>query len=541
MTAYLSRKRALGKFYLFLIACNFLIFLYFPAMSIFGEEVEDERPVRGGIFRIKSLADSFRIQLDPVQSDSFIFISEQLYDGLVRLDKNLKIVPSLADYWMISSDGKKYTFFLKKGVRFHHGEEITATDVKFSLERLLDAEVDSPFSHYFISRIVGAAGFHEGIATEVSGIRAIDRYTMEIHWIRPYVPALYILSMPFCKILPRERILQQENKFFLKPSGTGPFKFDFWVRDNLLNEVGVRLIRNEGYYQKKPYLDALEFCPLYTLDHFVNGEIDCIPMLSERLRQPKYQIFHDGSLQTVFLGMSCSIPPLDDPVVRRAIHAGIDKKAVIDAVQEVRYLREVTNKFIPSRIPGFFTVDESSSFDREEATRLLEQAGYGGEREFPRLVLHMESPRTDFKHKFAREIRNQLETLGIEVNVNYFRSLDEVMESTTPYLILVQKMMRIPDPEDMIRPLFSSTSDSQLFGYKKFKIEDLLQSADVERSWSKRIKIFQQIEKILREDIPAIPLYSQQNRVAMQSRVRGVAVPQLGMYYLDTRKIWLER
>jgi ABC-type transport system substrate-binding protein len=63
----------------------------------------------------------------------------------------------------------------------------------------------------------------------------------------------------------------------------------------------------------------------------------------------------------------------------------------------------------------------------------------------------------------------------------------------------------------------------------------------VEKSWSKRIKLFQQIEKILLADVPAIPLFSQQNRVAIQSRVRGVAVPYLGMYYLDARKIWLEK
>jgi ABC-type transport system substrate-binding protein len=347
--------------------------------------------------------------------------------------------------------------------------------------------------------------------------------------------------MPFCKILPRDRILRQERRFFLRPSGTGPFKFDYWIRDNRLNEVGVRLERNEEYFQKRPYIDALEFCPLFTLDHFVNGEIDCIPMLSERLRQPKYKIFHDGSLQTVFLGMSCHIPPLDNPAVRRAIQAGIDKLSVLDAVQEVRYLKKVTNKFIPPRIPGFFAVDESSTLDRDQAKRLLEEAGYGEGKEFPRLDLYLEAPRTDFKHKFSRDIGGQLSILGIDVDVNYYRSLEQVKESETPYLIFMHKTMRMPDPEDMIRPLFSSEPESNIFGYMNPEIQDLLRAADTEKSWSKRIKQFQQIEKILQEDIPAIPLYSQQNRVAMQSRVRGVAVPQLGMYYLDTQKIWLKR
>jgi len=540
MVLFLQQKKWIEKIGLFLIFYLLSVFVLFALQSFEGEQ-KDERPVYGGVFRIKSLADSFRMQLDPVQPDSYIFLSEQLYDGLVRLDKNLKIAPSLAEYWMISSDGQKYTFFLKKGVRFHHGAELTAEDVKFSFERLLDAEVDSPYYYFFLLRIMGATEFREGRSSEVTGIRVIDRYTLEIDWMRPYVPALYLLSMHFCKILPREMILRQGKNFFLKPSGTGAFAFDYWVRDNRLNEVGVRLKRNEEYFQKIPYLDALEFCPLYSLDHFMDGEIDCIPVLSDRLGRSKYKIFHDGSLQTLFLGMSCHIPPFDNPEVRRAIQAGINKQAVVDAIQEARYLRQVSNRFIPSRVPGFFSVDESSTFDRMEAGRLLEETGYSAEKEFPQLVLYLDSPRTDFKHKFSEEIRDQLAVLGIKVDVNYFRSLEQVKESETPYLILTHKMMGMPDPEDMIRPLFSSKSGSNIFGYMNPEIEDLLRAGEVEKSWSKRIKLFRQIEKILLADVPAIPLYSQQNRVAMQSRVRGVAVPHLGMYYLDAQKIWLKR
>jgi ABC-type transport system substrate-binding protein len=132
---------------------------FFLSLSISGREAQDTRPKQGGVFRIKSLSDSFRMQLDPVQPDCYVFLSEQLYDGLVRLDKNLKIQPALADYWMISSDGKKYTFFLKKGVHFHHGIELTAEDVKFSFERLLDEEVGSPFCHFFFTVSLARSNF----------------------------------------------------------------------------------------------------------------------------------------------------------------------------------------------------------------------------------------------------------------------------------------------------------------------------------------------------------------------------------------------
>ncbi len=523
------------------VICVVLILTSGLALSDFGGNSQTDKPIYGGVFRIKSFADEFTMQLDPAQPESFIFLSEQLFDGLVRLDKNLKIVPSLADYWMISSDGKTYTFILKKGVRFHNEEELTASDVKFSLERLLDREVNSPYHQFFLARIVGAQEYREGSSEQVTGIKVQDRYTLEINWTRPYVSALYLLSMHFCKVLPRESVLRQGRGFFLKPIGTGPFQFDHWVRDTKLNEVGVRLKRNDNYFKKRPYLDAIEFCPLYNLDHFMDNQIDSIPVLSERLLGSKYQIFKDGSLHQVFLGMSCHIPPLDNPAIRRAILAGINKRAIVEKVDEARYLRRTANRFIPSKVPGFLTADESETFDVQKARQLLEAAGFSTADEFPTLTLYLDLPRTSFKNKLYREIKTQLEGFAINLRVDYYKTLDEVRESKSPYLILMQRLMRMPDPEDLIRPLFSSKSVSNVLGYINPKIDELLQAEEVEKSWTRRIKIFHRIQDILLEEVPAIPLYSQQNLVAMQPHVRGVEVPPMGLYYLEARNIWLEK
>jgi ABC-type transport system substrate-binding protein len=536
---YHKKNMKLSRWHMFAL-CTSLILISVFSFSDSGGNYHAEKPVYGGVFRIKSFADEFTMQLDPAQPESYIFLSEQLFDGLVRLDKNLKIIPSLADYWMISSDGKTYTFILKKGVRFHNGEELTASDVKFSLERLLNRDVNSPYYTFFLSRIVGAQEYREGESEQVAGIKVLDRYTIEIKWTRPYVSALYLLSMHFCKILPRESVLRHGRGFFMKPIGTGPFQFDYWVRDTRLNEVGVRLKRNEDYFIERPYLDALEFCPLYNLDHFMNGQIDSIPVLSERLLGSKYQIFKDGSLQQVFLGMSCHIFPLNNPMIRRAILAAINKQAVVEEVDEARYLRRTANRYIPFKIPGFFYADESETFDLEKAERLLKAAGFSAADDFPTLTLYLDLPRTSFKNKLYRELRDQLSVLDIDLRVDYYRRLDEVKESKSPYLILIQRLMSMPDPEDMIRPLFSSKSATNVLEYTNPQIDELLQAGEVEKSWTRRIKIFRHIEDILLEEVPAIPLYSQQNLVAMQPDVRGVEVPPMGFYYLEVRKIWLE-
>lgn len=527
----------------FLIKALLFVFIIFSFLySDFNKRENRVKPRYGGVFRIKSFTNEFRPELDPASPESFIFISEQIYDGLIRLDKNFNIIPSLAEYWEISSDGKRYRFHLRKGVKFHKGRELSAEDVKFSLERLLDRKTDSPYFHFFFNRVVGAKDFREGKANDVEGFRALDKYTFEIQWTRPFISALYLMSMPFCKILPQDLVQDRGKKFFLNPSGTGPFMFRYWIRTTKLEIAGVRLERNDEYFGGKPYLEAVEFCPLYTLNHFLNREIDSIPVLSEKLLESNYQIFQDGSLHHVFLGMSCHITPLDNPLVRRAISYGIDKRKVSRAAYDLKTLKQVVSSYIPSRLPGFFPSEDEKTYDLKRAEELLQKAGFSSEKKFPSLTFFLDLPKTELKTKVSRELRKQFETLlGIKLKINYYKSPKEIRQFKKPYLVLVGILMNFPDPEDIIRPLFFSKSIFNLFGYDNPAIDNLLLKAEVERSWTKRINLFHQIEETLFSDVPAVPLFSKQNMVAMQPYVRGVEIPPLGLYYLEAKKIWLDK
>lgn len=527
---------------IFLIKTVLLVFIIFSFLySDFHKKENRVKPRYGGVFRLKSFSNEFRPELDPASPESFIFISEQIYDGLVRLDKNFNIVPSMAEYWEISSDGQRYRFHLRKGVKFHQGRELSAGDVKFSLERLLDRKTDSTYFHFFLNRVVGAEDFRKGKANDVEGFRALDKYTFEIQWTRPFISALYLMSMPFCKILPRDLVQEKGKKFFLKPSGTGPFMFRYWLRTTKLEIAGVRLERNDEYFGGKPYLEAVEFCPLYTLDHFLNREIDSIPILSEKLLESNYQIFQDGSIHHVFLGMSCHITPLNNPIVRKAISYGIDKRKVSRAAYDLKTLKQAVNSYIPSRLPGFFPSEDEKTCDLKKAEELLQKAGFSSEKEFPSLTLFLGLPKTGLKTKIYRELRKQFETLGIKLNDNYYKSHKEIRQFNKPYLVLVERLMNFPDPEDIIRPLFFSESIFNLFGYDNPALDNLLLKAEVERSWTKRINLFHQMEEILFFDVPAVPLFSQQNMVVMQPYVRGVEIPPLGLYYLEAKKIWLDK
>ncbi len=137
-----------------------------------GSREENSR--RGGVYR-RALGNE-PATLDPARVNDIYSrsVTEQIFDGLVRFDQNLMIAPALASYWKASRDGLTWTFTLRKGVTFHHGREMTAADVAYSLTRLLDPRAKSGAADLF-SGIKGARQFREGKATAVEGIAVIDR------------------------------------------------------------------------------------------------------------------------------------------------------------------------------------------------------------------------------------------------------------------------------------------------------------------------------------------------------------------------------
>ncbi|MCJ7564902.1 MAG: ABC transporter substrate-binding protein, partial [Candidatus Aminicenantes bacterium] len=497
------------------------IILIFGALPDFAVKPTQDIPKPGGTLHVRDFSDSFKPNLDPA-TGSCVFITEQIFDGLVRLDNNLVPSPALAEYW-IPEEGRNYIFFLRKGVKFHDGRELTSQDVKFSFERLIRRETNSPFREYFLSKIVGAQEFAEGKAEDVAGFKTPDKYIFEIQWRSPYVSALYLLSMSFCKILPRDLVLAQGKNFFWKPVGTGAFKFDSWVRTPQLVEAGVRLERNSAYFGKKAYLDALEFSPYYTEDQFVKKEIEVMPFLSERLARAGCQVL-DGGLQNItFLMMSCHIPPLDRPSVRKALAYGIDKEKLAQAVQGGEFIRRTTNNFIPVQWPGFFPLDDAYNFSPEKARQILEEQGFFTEKDFPELVLLLPLPKNVTQLKFADELERQLDKVGISVTAKYFQSLRDVKDTRQPFLMKVDWAMDLPDPESIIMPLFQSRSEINRGNhrYASARLDKLLEEAEMERSLSRRTELFRQMEQVLVEDLPALPIYSSEQRIALQPYVRG--------------------
>ncbi len=506
--------------------------------STLSAKVAQDPPVPGGTLRLSPFENQLNLELDPAR-EAHVFLMQQIYDGLVKLDPSLSPTPALAEYWKIDGAGTRYTFYLRQGVRFHDGREMTADDVAFSLTRLVDSKVNSPYAKNLLGKVVGAQEYWDGKAAAVSGFRVLGKYVFEIEWIKPYVSSLYLLGMSYCKILPKPLVAGQDGNFFLKPVGTGPFKFAYWMRGRKLEIIGIRLERNPGYFDRKAYLEAVEFSPFFTPDDFVHGDVDIYPFVSERFARVDCQTLNDGALGVVFLGMSCHLSPLNQARVRRALALAIDRRMLAKASYSSESVPEPVETFVPAKLKGFFPAPKESDRDPSRARVEMAAAGFG--LQFPGLIFFTSKANRELGLKVFRELETELDPLGIFLIHREYQSLREVRTARRPYLVMVDWRLNFPDPGSILGPLFSSRSDANAMGFSDKRVDDALQAAEFEPSFSQRIALFQRVEKILQEQLPALPLFTNQRRMALQSYVKGVEVSPLGFFYLDLRNVWLDK
>src|SRR3989449_10619743 len=167
--------------------------------------------------------------LDPVRiSDTYgRSVSQQIFDGLVQFDQTLVIKPALAQFWRASRDGLTWTFELRRGVKFHHGREVTADDVVYSFTRILDPRTKSNANEQFLN-IRGAREFREGRAKTVAGLVAVDRHTVQVTLGEAHQSFVSVVAVGHAKIVPRDLVEALGDAFGAQPVGTGPFKFLRW-------------------------------------------------------------------------------------------------------------------------------------------------------------------------------------------------------------------------------------------------------------------------------------------------------------------------
>ncbi|HEX2019454.1 MAG TPA: ABC transporter substrate-binding protein [Aurantimonas sp.] len=342
---------------------------------------------------------------------------KSLFDGLMDyVPGTTELRPGLAESYEISEDGQTFTFKLRSGVKFHNGREMTAEDVKYSLDRVTNPETQSPGAGFF-GMIEGYEAVESGEADSLSGVTVVDPQTVEIKLSRPDATFLHVMALNFASVVPQEAVEEHGADFGQNPVGTGAFKLGEWT-------LGQRVVftRNEDYWRDGlPYLDQITFEigqePIVALLRLQSGEVDIpgdgIPpaKFQEVMADPeqKDRVVEGGQLQTGYITMNVTMEPFDQKAVREAVNMAINKDRI---VQMINNRALPANQPLPPSMPGYDESYEGYAYDVEAAKAKLAEAGYADGFDTELFVMN-----TDPNPRIAQAIQQDLSQIGIRAEI----------------------------------------------------------------------------------------------------------------------------
>ena len=349
-------------------------------------------------------------------------VIKSVFDGLMDYKPGTtELVPDLAESFTVSDDGLTYTFKLRHGVKFHNGREMTAADVKYSLERTCNPATQSPGAGYY-GALKGFDDFQAGKATELAGVQAVDDYTVKIELSRPDSTIFHLLALNFSYVVPKEVVEAEGADFGHKPVGTGAFKVTEWTSGQ-----SITLERNKDYFKAGvPKLDRINFQigqePVVNLLRLQKGEIDfpgdMIPpaKFTEVMNDPAWSklVIVADQLQTGYVTMNVNIKPFDNVKVRQAVNMAINKDRIVQVINN----RAVpANQPLPPSMPGYDKGFKGYAYDVAGAKAKLKEAGLADGFETELFVAN-----TDPQPRIAQAIQQDLAAIGIKANI---KALDQ--------------------------------------------------------------------------------------------------------------------
>jgi peptide/nickel transport system substrate-binding protein/oligopeptide transport system substrate-binding protein len=493
-------------------------------------------PSKGGVYRRPLRQDP--ATLDPARVSDIYgrSVSQQLFDGLVQFDHTLTVVPSLAQFWKASRDGLTWTFTLRKGVRFHHGRELTADDVVFSLTRLVDPRVKSAAADVFAT-IRGAREFREGRARHVEGLAALDRYTMQLTLTESFAPFVSQLAIGHAKIVPRDAVERDPEGFGARPVGTGPFRFTRWERAK-----EIVLDANPDYFDGPPRLARVVY---RVLDQFVAGTLEDTPVpardYARVVRNPEHVYVKRPNFTVRFYGLHTKTGPLADRRVRQALIHAIDREGIVSDAHLGRYLP--ARGILPPGTLGFNPKLTGYPYDPGRARELLAQAGFPGGKGLPPFQIWAAAKDVSLM-KEHEHMKRMLEAVGLRVEFHYLTDWPAFSKMLTEGKLPVFQYAwyaDVPDPDNFLFKLFHSQSPRNFFAYRNPVVDDLLMRARGESDMLRRVDLYRRAEQMILDDAPVIPVWHYTYERLFQKYVRSVEVSGLGDPYIPLRKIWLDR
>jgi oligopeptide transport system substrate-binding protein len=460
----------------------------------------------------------------------------QIFSGLVRLDDNLEPVGDIAERWDLSEDGTTYTFYLREGVRFHDGREVKAGDFKYSWERACDPDTSSRTAPAYLGDIVGVAEVLAGQTEEISGLRVINDYTLEVTIDAPKSYFLAKMSYPTSFVVDRDNA-SSGGEWWRHPNGTGPFKLLEWQEQSQLV-----LGRSELYYGEVAQVEAVVF-QLYAgvpMNLYETGEIDVSGVsiyYIDRVTDERGPFYQDlrvyPELSFFYLSFNTTKPPFDDENIRRAFCHAVDKDKIVSLVY--RDMVQPASGILPPGMPGYNEGLAGLEYDIELARELISSSKYGDVANLPPITVTDSGRGGLISSDLEAIIYEWRENLGVEVEVRQLepeRFLYHLGEEVDE-IYFSGWIADYPHPQDFLDILFHSGAENNYGGYSNPEVDALLDMANVELDSEVSLDLYQQAEQILVSEAACLPLWFGQNYLLVKPYVSGYELNPMGLPHLN--------
>lgn len=442
--------------------------------------------------------------------------------------------PALADSYDISDDGKIYTFKLHPGVKFTNGREVTAADVKWSIERAVNPKTQGPGAGFFHS-IVGADKMTAGTADTMEGITAVDDHTVKFTLSQPDATFLNVLALNFASVVPKEAVEAANGDFGKHPVGSGAFTLKEWT-------IGQRLVfqKNPAYFVKdRPHVDSFTVEvgqePLVALLRLQKGEVDIagdgIPPAKylEMKKSAEFEgmIVDRQQLETSYVTLNTQVKPFDNAKVRQAVNMAINKDRI---VRIINGRATPASQVLPPLMPGYDQNYKGYAYDPEKAKALLAEAGLKDG-----FSTQIYTSNTDPQPRITQAIQQDLAAIGVKAEIKAVANPNVIAAGGTQgQAPMVWSgglgwIADFPDPSDFYGPILGC--GSAVAGgwnwswYCNRDIDARGQAADampVPAKAEERNKAWAQIfTDIQTNEAPWIPVFNERRVVAKSKRMGG--------------------
>lgn len=516
-----------------------------------NEKISDKK-----IFRFNQVQNVESLDPAFAKNQNIMWHVHTIYNRLVEYNENMQVTPSLAKSWKISDDRLTYTFILRNDVFFHDnelfengkGRKMTAADVVYSFNRIIDPQTASP----------GAWIFNDRVDT-VKPFTAVNDTTFQLRLLQPFNPMLGILSMQYCSVVPHEVAEKWGKDFRSHPCGTGAFRMQDWEEG-----VVVTYRKNDHYWEKDsngntlPYIDGIKVTQVDSKATefllFMQGDLDFMNSIDASFKDQvlnKKGMLKDAFadkiilqkhpyLNVEYLGflMDDSKNPqkiLMNKKIRQAINYGFDRKKL------VTYLRNnigvaANAGMIPISLQGYDSTQvKGFSYQPELAKRLIEEV----KKEtgtLPSVTLLSNDNYSDR----CNFIASQLSNLGLDIKIEIMQPslLREQMSNSQAPFFWGTWIADYPDADSYLTMFYGkNTAPPNYTRFKNALYDKLYEQSLTEPDDKIKTALFQQMDKIIIEEAPCVPLFYDEVVHFLNKRVSNWKTNSLNLIEIKEVKI----